>query len=84
MSASNLNLLGSNLPQYVAPEYTNEQNEQMNVCKNALHWFKIFSTPWWKSQKYAVLSGREGNPQYNSQQHQVYGSSSTYRLPHYT
>ena len=39
--------LGSNIPNYNKPKWTDEQIERLDDCSTALDWYKNFSTPEW-------------------------------------
>ena len=39
--------LGSNIPIYDQPKWTEEQLKRLDECNNAFDWYKLFFTPKW-------------------------------------
>ena len=60
----NSTLLGVNIPVYEAPQWSYEQQVQMEACETSLDWYEIFSSREWMQKvqdqalKYAIYSGR--------------------------
>ena len=56
--------VGTNIPEYEEPQWTEEQINIMEQCNTAFDWYQIFSPPEWmqrivdESQNYNVSQGR--------------------------
>ena len=61
--------LGTNIPSYMSPLWTYNQEVQLEACTTALDWYELFSLEWLlhveeQSRNYTMAMGRHSHLQH--------------------